>query len=54
MFDESEFEKTIYDAVKNVIPLCSNCHRMIHRKRDKCLTVEELKSYVNHNLSFCI
>lgn len=26
----------------DLIPLCSNCHRMIHRKKDEVLTVEQL------------
>lgn len=32
------------EAIKKVAPLCSNCHRMIHRNRDKMLTIEELKA----------
>jgi 5-methylcytosine-specific restriction endonuclease McrA len=27
--------------------LCANCHRMIHRKKDKTLTLEELRSLIN-------
>lgn len=34
-------EKTI-DPQKDLIPICSNCHRMIHRKRNNIITVEEL------------
>ncbi|MDT0672176.1 HNH endonuclease [Staphylococcus chromogenes] len=30
----------------DLVPLCSNCHKMIHRKRDKPLTVEELKNKI--------
>lgn len=26
----------------DLIPLCANCHRMIHRKKDEVLTVEQL------------
>jgi len=36
----------ISEAIKEVSPLCSNCHRMIHRKKDKMLTPEELKEMV--------
>jgi len=25
-----------------LVPLCSNCHRMVHRRRDRVLTVKEL------------
>lgn len=30
----------------DLVPLCSNCHKMIHRKRDKPLTLEELKDKI--------
>jgi predicted HNH restriction endonuclease len=53
MFDESELEKTIINALENVIPLCPNCHRMIHKRRISPLTFDELKNYVNNKLHFC-
>ena len=31
----------------DMVVLCSNCHSMIHRKRDEILTVEELKKIYN-------
>lgn len=36
-------EEIIIDPKEDLVPVCSNCHRMIHRKRDDVLTVEELK-----------
>ncbi|WP_281321905.1 HNH endonuclease [Flavobacterium aestivum] len=33
----------ITDPKKNLIVLCANCHRMVHRKKGITLTVEELK-----------
>ncbi|WP_277407618.1 HNH endonuclease [Lacrimispora xylanisolvens] len=30
----------------DLIPVCSNCHRMIHRRKDRIITVEELKEIV--------
>ncbi|MDO8517585.1 MAG: HNH endonuclease [Nanoarchaeota archaeon] len=36
-------KQSLGDAIKKVAPLCSNCHRMIHRNRDKMLSVEDLK-----------
>jgi len=30
------------NRVEDIVLLCSNCHSMIHRKKE-CLTVEELK-----------
>ena len=33
-FDSTDNEKFMSQAIKNLIPVCSNCHRMIHRKKD--------------------
>ncbi|RKY12765.1 MAG: hypothetical protein DRP65_00145 [Planctomycetota bacterium] len=35
------------DALKKVSPLCSNCHKMIHRKREKMLSIEKLKAIID-------
>jgi len=34
------------DPRTDMAVLCSNCHRMIHRKRDKVLSIEELKNFI--------
>ena len=34
------------DALKKVVPLCSNCHRMVHRDKDNLLTPEALRKIV--------
>jgi predicted HNH restriction endonuclease len=34
----------------DLIPVCSNCHRMIHRKKNDVLTIEELKYILNSNI----
>ncbi|WLC60221.1 HNH endonuclease (plasmid) [Leuconostoc carnosum] len=31
------------DPINDLVPLCSNCHRMIHRDKYNVLTVEHLK-----------
>jgi 5-methylcytosine-specific restriction enzyme A len=46
-YDDADFSKFISDAIKDLIPLCSNCHRIIHRKKDKPLTIQELKTIVS-------
>lgn len=33
----------------DLVPLCSNCHRMIHRRHNDVLTIEQLKSMVEIN-----
>ncbi|MEH7569962.1 DUF3427 domain-containing protein [Priestia megaterium] len=34
------------DPLTDLVPLCSNCHSMIHRKRGMIMTVEELKNRI--------
>ena len=43
----TEGEET--NPASDLIPLCSNCHRMIHRKKDRLLTLDELKSMLNRS-----
>tara|TARA_Y100001958_G_C21236499_1_gene563026 strand:- start:930 stop:1790 length:861 start_codon:yes stop_codon:yes gene_type:complete len=35
------------DCKRDLIPLCSNCHSMIHRKREKALSPHELRELLN-------
>lgn len=37
------------DLNKDLVMLCSNCHRMIHRGKDRMITVEELKKIIDTN-----
>lgn len=34
----------IEQALRNVATVCSNCHRMIHRKQGKMLSIDELRA----------
>ena len=34
------------DPKRDMTVLCSNCHRMIHRRKDEVLTLEELKRFL--------
>ncbi|MBX2976407.1 MAG: HNH endonuclease [Ignavibacteriaceae bacterium] len=46
----SEFENSlIVDAQKDLIVVCSNCHRMIHRRKDDVLSLDELKRIIRKN-----
>ena len=38
-------EKHKVDYIKDLIPVCSNCHSMLHRTRP-ALSIEELKSFI--------
>lgn len=50
-YEETDFSRLVTEALKDLIPLCSNCHRMVHRKKDKPLSLHELKQIlVNPNL----
>ena len=43
-------EETIINPSTDLICLCSNCHRMVHRKRDSILSLEDLKKILNNTL----
>lgn len=40
--------KSLTDPEKDLVVLCANCHRMVHRRRGMCLTVEELKGHMRN------
>lgn len=42
-------EEIIVDPTTDLVPLCSNCHKMVHRKKEQPLTIEELKQTIKHN-----
>ena len=37
--------RSVFPAT-DLIPLCANCHSIVHRRRDKLLSIEELKSLI--------
>lgn len=40
-------EEVLINPVVDLVPVCANCHRMIHRKKDHVLTINELKEIIN-------
>ena len=30
----------------DLVVLCANCHRMVHRRKDVCLTIKKIKEYI--------
>ena len=36
----------IIDPVKDLVPICPNCHTIIHTKRDPCYTIEEAQEMI--------
>lgn len=48
-YEDEELGKTIDASLKNVVPVCSNCHRMIHRDWQNPLQVDCLIEQINQN-----
>ncbi|KAA8456940.1 HNH endonuclease [Weissella paramesenteroides] len=42
-------EEMRIDPRKDLVPLCSNCHRMIHRSKTKMMSVSELSRIIDAN-----
>ncbi|MDD2549520.1 MAG: HNH endonuclease [Bacteroidales bacterium] len=48
-YKDSEIENTLENALKNLVPVCSNCHRMIHRNWSKPLEIQYLIGQIERN-----
>ncbi|NLZ94497.1 MAG: HNH endonuclease [Bacteroidales bacterium] len=48
-YEDSDIENTIKNALENLAPVCSNCHRMIHRKRDNPHEIQYLIDQIAAN-----
>lgn len=48
-YSDDGFEEYISEAIKNMKPLCANCHCMVHRNKKKLISIAELKSIVDSN-----
>ncbi len=51
-YEDEDLDKTIEAALENVVPVCSNCHRMIHRNWKEPLEVNYLIEQINNNGMF--
>ena len=45
-YEDQDIVKFIEQALQNVVPVCSNCHRMILREKNAPMPVEELRQLV--------
>lgn len=45
-YEDEDMNMFIKRALQNVVPVCSNCHRMIHRVKNAPIPVEELRRLV--------
>lgn len=41
-------EEVVNNPETDLVPVCSNCHRMIHRRKEEVLTIEELKELIKN------
>ena len=48
-YSNEGFEDFLSVAVSFVKPVCSNCHRMLHRDKNHPLTIQELQAIVDDN-----
>lgn len=51
---EDAIEKSLEEALQNVRPVCSNCHRMIHRNTKSILSIEQVRALVIQHGQFDI
>ena len=47
-YEDQDLTKFIEQALQNVVPVCSNCHRMIHRDKNAPIPIEELRQLVQN------
>lgn len=45
-YEKQDTAKFLEQALQNVAPVCSNCHRMIHREKNAPMPVKELRQLV--------
>jgi hypothetical protein len=48
-YEDEDLEHTLEQAISNLTPVCSNCHRMIHRNWSKPLEIQVLINNINAN-----
>ena len=48
-YDEMDFSRLATEALKDLIPLCANCHRIVHRNKEKPLSFQELKDILTNS-----
>ena len=45
----SSENEIVINPKTDLVPLCANCHRMIHRRKDEVLSIEELREILSSN-----
>lgn len=52
-YQNQDLKKFIKDALENLRPVCSNCHRMIHRNWKRPLEITTIQKSISENGVFC-
>lgn len=47
----AEYGRRETDPAKDLVVLCANCHRMVHRRRGICLSLSELRGLIDQTRS---
>lgn len=45
-------EDYVVDPIKDLVPVCPNCHMVIHSKKEGVFTIEEVKAMLHCYFSF--
>lgn len=48
-YKAEDISQSLEQALQNVAPVCSNCHRMIHRNPDNILSIEDLTKLIQEH-----
>ncbi|MGB7099403.1 MAG: hypothetical protein WBD95_11655 [Xanthobacteraceae bacterium] len=46
---QTNVRSSIEAALKKVVPLCPNCHRMVHRIPSQCMSIADLKDAITRS-----
>ncbi|MGB6329508.1 MAG: HNH endonuclease [Halarcobacter sp.] len=47
LFENEEYTEILINPKTDLVPVCPSCHAVIHRKKNKTLTIDELKKLIN-------
>ncbi len=51
-YEDIDIQQTLKDAIENLMPVCSNCHRMIHRNRQNPIEISYLTNQIELHGAF--
>lgn len=48
-YEGQDTERTLEQAIENLCPICSNCHRIVHRNRATTMSIDNLIESIQNN-----